>query len=32
MQHMDGDKAIQYVRYRDEEGDIGRIRRQQKIF
>ena len=32
MQHMDGDKAIQYVRYRDEEGDIGRIRRQQKFF
>ena len=31
MQHMDGDKAIQYVRYRDEEGDIGRIRRQQKF-
>ena len=28
---MDGDKAIQYVRYRDEEGDIGRIRRQQKF-
>lgn len=31
MQHMDGEKAIQYVRYRDEEGDIGRIRRQQKF-
>ena len=29
MQHMDGETAIQYVRYRDEEGDIGRIRRQQ---
>ena len=29
MQHMDGATAIQYVRYRDEEGDIGRIRRQQ---
>lgn len=28
-QHMDGAKAITYVRYRDEEGDIGRIRRQQ---
>ena len=28
-QHMDGSKAIQYVRYRDEEGDIGRIKRQQ---
>ncbi len=29
MQHMDGEKAIQYVRYRDGEGDIGRISRQQ---
>lgn len=29
MQHMTGDKAIQYVRYRDGEGDIGRIARQQ---
>lgn len=29
MQHLDGDKAIQYVRYRDGEGDIGRINRQQ---
>ncbi len=28
-QHLDGRTAIQYVRYRDEEGDIGRIRRQQ---
>ena len=28
-QHLDGQTAIQYVRYRDEEGDIGRIRRQQ---
>jgi LCP family protein required for cell wall assembly len=28
-QHMDGAKAITYVRYRDEEGDLGRIRRQQ---
>ena len=31
MQHMDGKTAIQYVRYRDEEGDIGRIRRQQNF-
>lgn len=31
MQHMDGDTAITYVRYRDEEGDIGRIGRQQKF-
>ena len=29
MQHMDGKTAIQYVRYRDEEGDIGRVARQQ---
>ena len=28
-QHMDGAQAIQYVRYRDGEGDIGRIGRQQ---
>lgn len=31
MQHMDGKTAIQYVRYRDEEGDIGRVARQQKF-
>ena len=31
MQHMTGEKAIQYVRYRDTEGDIGRIRRQQRF-
>jgi len=31
QQHLDGKKAIQYVRYRDEEGDIGRIKRQQKF-
>ena len=31
MQHMDGKTAITYVRYRDEEGDIGRIERQQKF-
>lgn len=30
-QHMDGKTAIQYVRYRDEEGDIGRVRRQQRF-
>ena len=30
-QHMDGKTAMTYVRYRDEEGDIGRIRRQQKF-
>lgn len=31
LQHMDGETAIQYVRYRDEDGDIGRIARQQKF-
>lgn len=31
VQHMDGRTAIQYVRYRDEEGDIGRVDRQQKF-
>ena len=31
VQHLDGKTAMQYVRYRDEEGDIGRIRRQQKF-
>ena len=30
-QHMDGKTAITYVRYRDEDGDIGRIGRQQKF-
>lgn len=29
MQHMNGETAIKYVRYRDETGDIGRIERQQ---
>ena len=28
-QHLNGETAIQYVRYRDEEGDLGRVRRQQ---
>lgn len=31
QQHLDGKRAIQYVRYRDGEGDIGRIGRQQKF-
>ena len=31
IQHMDGKTAVTYVRYRDEEGDIGRVRRQQKF-
>lgn len=30
-QHLDAEKAIEYVRYRDEEGDIGRVKRQQKF-
>lgn len=30
-QHMDGKEAIKYVRYRGEDGDIGRIERQQKF-
>ncbi|MBR5914244.1 MAG: LCP family protein [Selenomonadaceae bacterium] len=28
-QHLDGEEAVQFVRFRDEEGDAGRIRRQQ---
>ena len=28
---MDGKTAIQYVRYRDGDGDLGRIERQQKF-
>ena len=28
-QLLDGKKSIQYVRYRDEEGDLGRVNRQQ---
>ncbi|MBR1397394.1 MAG: LCP family protein [Selenomonadaceae bacterium] len=31
IQHMDGKTAITYVRYRDAEGDAGRVRRQQKF-
>lgn len=31
QQHLDGKTAIQYVRYRDEEGDIGRVKRQQRF-
>jgi len=31
LQHMDGKKAVTYVRYRDSEGDIGRIKRQQQF-
>lgn len=28
-QHLDAEKSIEYVRYRDGEGDIGRVKRQQ---
>ncbi len=31
VQRLDGRTALQYVRYRDEEGDIGRVARQQKF-
>lgn len=31
LQRLDGMTALQYVRYRDEEGDIGRVHRQQKF-
>ena len=31
-QHLDGDKALQYVRWRsDSEADLGRVRRQQEF-
>ena len=30
-QHLSGEDALKYVRYRDESGDIGRIKRQQKF-
>ena len=31
VQRLDGRTALQYVRYRDEDGDIGRVQRQQKF-
>jgi LCP family protein required for cell wall assembly len=31
VQRMDGKTALQYVRYRDEDGDVGRVMRQQKF-
>lgn len=31
QQHLDGEHAMQYVRFRKEYGDIGRIRRQQRF-
>lgn len=30
-QHLSGEEALKYVRYRDQSGDIGRIERQQKF-
>jgi len=30
-QHLSGKQALDYVRYRDEQGDYGRIRRQQNL-
>ena len=29
IHHLDGQSAIEYVRFRDAEGDVGRVRRQQ---
>ena len=29
LQHLDGQTAIEFVRFRDAEGDVGRVRRQQ---
>ena len=29
LQHLNGEDAIKFVRYRDSEGDAGRVRRQQ---
>lgn len=29
IQHLDGKNAIEFVRFRDAEGDVGRVRRQQ---
>jgi len=31
QQLLDGDKAMQYVRYRGADGDIGRVKRQQQF-
>ena len=29
FQHLDGKAAVEFVRFRDSEGDVGRVRRQQ---
>jgi len=31
LQHLDGKTAMEFVRFRDSEGDAGRVRRQQKF-
>lgn len=31
LQHLDGQTAMEFVRFRDAEGDAGRVRRQQKF-
>ena len=31
VQHLDGKQAIEYVRYRDSAGDIGRVERQSRF-
>lgn len=31
LQKLNGQQAMEYVRYRDEDGDIGRVKRQQKF-
>lgn len=31
LQHLDGKQALQFVRFRDEEGDEGRVHRQQQF-
>ena len=31
LQHLDGQTAIEFVRFRDAEGDVGRVRRQQEF-
>ena len=31
LQHLDGEDAIKFVRFRDSEGDAGRVRRQQAV-
>lgn len=30
--HLDGNEAVKYLRFRSDDGDIGRIKRQQEVF